>query len=265
MSYVDEQIEKLAELIVSSNNIIVFTGAGISTESGLRDFRGPNGIWTKSEDPTTMTFQKFLVDPEVRKRHWARYGSGEFHANIQPNRAHYAVAEMEKMGKLNCVITQNIDGLHQKAGNNPNNVIELHGTVTKAKCLECGKSYAIEEIRPRFDAGEESPNCRECGGLMKVATISFGQPMPVEETQEAQRRLARCDLCIVIGSTRLVYPAAHMPEIALSAGANLAIINMGNTPLDNMARVRISEKAGDIMEKVMRLVKQKMSGQYKKA
>ena len=258
MSNVDEQIEKLADLIVNSNNIIVFTGAGISTESGLRDFRGPNGIWTKSEDPTAMTFQKFLVDPAVRKCHWARYGSGEFQGNVQPNRAHYAIAEFEKLGKLDCVITQNIDGLHQKAGNNPDNVIELHGTVTKAKCLECGKSYPIEEVRPRLEAGEKSPNCSECGGLMKVATISFGQAMPVEETQEAQKRSAQCDLCIVIGSTLLVYPAAHMPEIALNAGARLAIINMGDTPLDDVAHVRISEKAGDVMEKVMQLVKQKM-------
>ena len=259
MAYVDEQIKKLADLIVNSNNIIVFTGAGISTESGLRDFRGPNGIWTKSEDPTAMTFQKFLIDPEVRKRHWARYGSGEFQGNVMPNRAHYAIAELEKMGKLNCVITQNIDGLHQKAGNNPNNVIELHGTVTKAKCLECGKSYPIEEVRPRLKAGEESPNCPECGGLMKVATISFGQAMPAEETEEAHERSAKCDLCIVIGSTLLVYPAAHMPEIALNAGAKLAIINMGDTSLDNVAHVRISEKAGDVMEKVMQLVKQKMT------
>jgi len=258
MSYVDEQIEKLADLIVDSNKIIVFTGAGISTESGLRDFRGPNGIWTKSEDPTALTFQKFLVNPEVRKRHWARYGSGEFQANVQPNRAHYAIAKLGKMGKLNCVITQNIDGLHQKAGNNPDNVIELHGTVTKAKCLECSKSYPIEEVRPRLEAGEESPDCPKCGGLMKVATISFGQAMPVEETQQAQQRSAQCDLCIVIGSTLLVYPAAHMPEIALNNGAKLAIINMGDTPLDDVAHVRISEKAGDVMEKVMQLVKQKM-------
>jgi NAD-dependent deacetylase len=259
VSYVNEQIEQLADLIVNSKNIVVFTGAGISTESGLRDFRGPNGIWTKSEDPTAMTFQKFLIDPAVRKKHWARYGSGEFGGNVQPNRAHYAIAELEKMDKLNCIITQNIDGLHQKAGSNPDNVIELHGTVTKAKCLECEKSYPIEEVRPRLEAGEESPNCLECGGLMKVATISFGQAMPFEETLEAQRRSAQCDLCIVIGSTLLVYPAAQMPEIALNAGAKLAIINMGDTPLDDVAHVRISEKAGDVMEKVMQLVKQKMS------
>ncbi|MFC1979244.1 NAD-dependent deacetylase, partial [Chloroflexota bacterium] len=248
----------LADLIVNSNRIVVFTGAGISTESGLRDFRGPNGIWTKSENPTAATFQKFLIDPEVRKRHWARYGSGEFQGNVKPNRAHHAITELEKMGKLNCVITQNIDGLHQKAGNNPDNVIELHGTVTKAKCLECGRSYPIEEMRPRLEAGEESPNCLECGGLMKVATISFGQAMPVEETQEAQQRSAECDLCIVIGSTLVVYPAAHMPEIALNAGAMLAIINIGDTPLDDVAHVRISEKAGDVMGKVMQMVKQKM-------
>lgn len=259
MTEIDEKIKALADLIVGSKKIMLFTGAGISTESGLRDFRGPNGIWTKSEDPTALTFQKFLVDVEVRKRHWKRYGSGEFQGNVQPNPAHYAIAELEKMGKLDCVITQNIDGLHQKAGNSPDKVIELHGTITKAKCLECGKSYPIEEVRPRLEAGEETPDCPSCHGLMKIATISFGQPMPVEETEEAQKRSGECDLCIVIGSTLLVYPAAHMPDIACQSGAKLVIINIGDTPLDQQAHIRISEKAGWVMSRTMELVRAKMN------
>ena len=259
MPELDKKIELLADLIIESNKIMVFTGAGISTESGLRDFRGPNGIWTKSEDPTALTFQKFLVDADVRKRHWRRYGSGEFQEDVKPNAGHYAIVELEKMGKLNAVVTQNIDGLHQKAGNSPEKVIELHGTITRAKCLECGRSYPIEEVRKRLEAGEETPDCPECHGLMKVATISFGQPMPVEETEEAHRQATICDLCIVIGSTLLVYPAAHIPQIAYENGAKLVIINMGETPMDNEADICIPAKSGEVLSKTMERVRAKMS------
>lgn len=257
-SDLEQQIEKAAELVLQARRIVVFTGAGISTESGIPDFRSPGGIWTRF-DPDEFTYQKFLTSPEARKKFWQLFRDKTFQG-AQPNAAHYAIAELERLGKLDCVITQNIDNLHQAAGNSPERVLELHGTMKYVKCLDCGKRYPREEIERLLDQEVETPRCNECQGLLKSATISFGEPMPVRETTEAQQRSMECDLFIVIGSSLVVYPAAYMPQYALQAGAKLILINLDATHLDSQAEVVIRGRAGEAMSRLLERVKAKMGG-----
>ena len=253
-----EELARIADLIVGSKRIVVFTGAGISTESGIPDFRGPDGLWTKV-DPNDFTYDKFVGDREARKRIWQMNTTMGFgFDNVDPNRAHDAVAELEKLGKLDCIITQNVDGLHQKAGNSEEKVLQLHGNMQWVKCLGCGVRHPFEEVRRWIEDGVEVPECAECGGILKPDAVFFGEAMPVRETMEAQRRASECDLCIVIGSTLTVYPAALMPQYAVSAGAKLVIINDGATELDHAAEVRISARAGEVMERAIARVKQKL-------
>jgi len=188
------KIDTAVEMTVQAKRIVVFTGAGISTESGISDFRSPGGIWDRF-NPDDFTYQKFLSGPEHREKYW------EFSKSIwptisqaEPNAGHYAIAELHHMGKLDCVITQNIDNLHQKSGVPEDRVIELHGTMKWVNCLQCDKRYPREEIQERVEGGEKVPLCDDCGGIMKPATIAFGQPMPVKETREAEARSAACDL-----------------------------------------------------------------------
>jgi NAD-dependent deacetylase len=249
-------IGEVAGLIVDSEKLVFFTGAGVSTESGIPDFRSPGGIWTKY-DPEDFTYQKFVSDPLARKKSWMLMQEGSI-VNAKPNRAHYAIAELEELGKLDCVITQNVDGLHQAANVSEDKVIELHGTWRWVKCLSCGRRYPSDDIRARVLAGDEEPVCEECKGMLKSATVLFGEAMPLEETAEAERRSRRCDLCIVIGSSLVVYPAAQMPFYALASGAKVVIINEGDTPMDDQAHVRIYEKAGEVMSRVMVQVKDRM-------
>jgi NAD-dependent deacetylase len=176
---------------------------------------------------------------------------------VEPNPAHYAVVELERMGKLDCVITQNIDNLHQKAGNSPELVIELHGTAMYVVCLNCGKRWPRAEIQEWLEAGVEIPHCDKCDGIMKSATVSFGQPMPEKETLEAQMRSQQAEVFIVVGSSLVVYPAAHMPLLAKQSGTKLIIINLGETPLDIYADVLIRDKAGESMKRLIERVKAK--------
>lgn len=253
-----ELIEEAAELIINARKIVVFTGAGVSTESGIPDFRSPGGIWTKFS-PDDFTYQKFLKDPEVRKRNWQMFSMFRMMDLVEPNPAHYAVAELDKLGKLDCVITQNVDGLHQKAGVPEEKVIELHGTTKWVKCLSCGKRYPVGEIAKRLEEGVEEPVCDDCGGMLKSATISFGEPMPIEETAEAGRRSRECDLMLVLGSSLVVYPAAYMPIYAMEAGAKLVFINVGTTSMDNYAHVLIDGKVGEVLPKIVELVKSRIA------
>jgi len=248
--------EAIACLLIDTRRVVVFTGAGISTESGIPDFRSPGGIWTKY-NPEDFTYQKFISKPETRRLTWQRFRDIPW-TKVQPNAAHFAVAEMEKLGKLDCVITQNVDGLHRLAGNSADRVIELHGTVRWVVCLNCGKRWPREEIEGWLDRGVEIPLCDSCGGLLKSATISFGQAMPVRETEEAEERSRRCDLFIVIGSSLVVYPAAYMPVYAVQSGAKLVIINRDPTPLDSQAAVVVHAGAGDVMTEVLENVKAKL-------
>jgi NAD-dependent deacetylase len=252
------QIDRASDMVLHSQRIVVFTGAGVSTESGIPDFRSPGGIWERF-DPEEFTYQKFLTSPESRRLFWQLFRDKTF-ISARPNPAHNAIAELERMGKLDCVITQNIDNLHQEAGNSPERVIELHGTMKYCKCLDCGKRFPREEIETMLDQGMETPRCNECNGLVKSATIAFGEAMPARETAEAQRRSTECDLFITIGSSLVVYPAAYMPRYALQSGARLIIINLDETHLDSQAEVVIRARAGDAMSRILERVRSRMGG-----
>jgi NAD-dependent deacetylase len=255
----EQLVSELADLIVQSKLIVAFTGAGISTESGLPDFRGPDGLWTKF-DPSDFTYQKYVSDPEARKRLWQMNKvMGLAWGEIQPNLAHEALAELERIGKLDCVITQNVDGLHQRAGNSEDRVFQLHGNMQWVKCLSCGSRHGYEEVERWLQHGLEVPECVQCGGILKPDAVFFGEAMPVRETMEAERRSRMCDLCIVIGSSLTVYPAGLMPQYALSSGAKLAIVNEGETELDQAAHVRIWAKAGEVMYSAVKQVKERLS------
>ncbi len=255
-----DKIDIAADIILESERIVVFTGAGISTESGVADFRSPGGIWDRF-DPNELNYQKFLSSELSREKYW------EFSrllwpaiANAKPNRGHYAIAELYQIGKLDCVITQNIDNLHQKSGVPEESIIELHGTMKWVICLECGKRYPREQIQSRLESGERVPRCDVCGGIMKPATISFGQAMPERETSEAEIRAASCNLFLVAGSSLVVYPAAQMPLIAKNSGAKLVIINLTPTPHDRYADIVICEKTGQALPQVVEQVKAKLRG-----
>jgi len=246
-------------MIIQSKKLVVFTGAGISTESGVSDFRSPGGIWSRF-DPGELNFQNFMASEAGREKYW------EFSKSLwltivdaKPNPGHYAIAELHRLGKLDCVITQNIDSLHQKSGVPEEKVIELHGTLKWVTCLECGQRYPREEIQARLDSGIKVPRCDSCGGIMKPATISFGQPMPERETGQAKIKAAACDLFLAAGSSLVVYPAAQMPLIAKDSGARLVIINLTPTPHDRYADIVIHEKTGPVLSQIVDQLKAKLS------
>ncbi len=255
MSY---QANQAAELIVKSRKVVAFTGAGISTESGIPDFRSPGGIWSKY-DPEDFTFQKFVTEPQTRRKIWGMLIESGLLINAQPNPAHYALAELERLGKLDCVVTQNVDNLHQKAGNSPEKVFELHGNMRQALCLKCDRRFPMEDIIKKLKESFQSPECSHCGGIIKPDAVFFGEPLPEKILKEAISRSRHCDLFMVIGSTLVVYPAAFIPMYAKEAGAKLIIINLSPTPLDAQATVLIRGKAGEVMTKIMEKVKNKLS------
>jgi NAD-dependent deacetylase len=247
----DAMVNRVAEWIVGAKRLVVFTGAGVSTESGIADFRSPGGIWERY-DPEDFTFQRFVANEESRIKYWAM--STELYGTLKaarPNAAHTAIAGLEGMGRLDCVITQNIDGLHQASGVSPDRVIELHGTALVVGCLSCGKRYERDRIQERIAAGVQSPRCDDCQGLLKPATISFGQAMPEQETNEAFRRAAQCDLFLVVGSSLVVQPAASLPLAAKRAGAALVIVNRDPTPYDALAVAVIHGSAGSVLERIV--------------
>ncbi len=251
----EDQITRVARMINKAKKIVVFVGAGLSTESGIPDFRSPGGVWDRY-DPEDFYFQNFVSDQSKREKYWEM--ATEMYAamkDAKPNAGHAAVAELERLGKLDCLITQNIDGLHFKAGNSEKKVLELHGTAMHVACLDCRKRYERGLIQDRIAAGEKAPRCDACGGLLKPATISFGQAMPERETAEAFRRSAECDLFIVIGSSLVVYPAAQMPVVAKQSGSRLVIINRDETACDRRADIIIKGQAGTIMAAIMQEVK----------
>ncbi|MBI3835051.1 MAG: Sir2 family NAD-dependent protein deacetylase [Planctomycetes bacterium] len=228
-----EDVKKLAEWIADARSTVAFTGAGISTESGIPDFRSPGGVWSRHKQ---VMYDEFLNSREARARYWKmRIEAYREFAAAQPNAGHLALAELESTGRLQAVITQNIDGLHQLAGSK--RVIELHGTARKIACVNCGKEWEPEEVHALIDAGNEAPDCDECAAPLKSKTISFGQAMPIEEMAEAERLAMRSDLFLAIGSSLVVEPAASLPRIAALNGATLVIINRDPTPLDCYARL----------------------------
>jgi NAD-dependent deacetylase len=253
-----KQIEEVVRLILISKRIVVFAGAGLSTESGIPDFRSPGGVWDRY-DPEDFSFQNFLSSEASREKYWQMATEMyEPMKKAQPNFAHLAIAEMERLGKLDCVITQNIDGLHFKAGNSEDKVIQLHGTAMYVSCLTCSKRYDRDEIQERLRKGLKAPYCDACGGPLKPATISFGQSMPEKETQEAYHRSSLSDLFVVIGSSLVVQPAASMPLVAKRNGAKLVIINRDPTSYDDMADLVIHGQAGPIMDSILKEVKKRI-------
>jgi len=207
-------------------------------------------------DPEDFTIQRFVARPEVRKMQWKMLAEGGLIKDVRPNTAHYAIAELEKLGKLDCIVTQNIDNLHELAGNDPGIIFELHGNMQYVRCLGCRRRWPMAEILARL-AVEELPVCEHCQGILKPDAVFFGESLPQLVFSEAAGRAAKCDLCIVIGSTLVVYPAAQIPVYACDAGAKLVIINIGATPMDARAAVRIDGKAGETMAKVLEYVKKK--------
>jgi NAD-dependent deacetylase len=243
MTAADQDIQRARELLKKAARIVAFSGAGVSTESGLADFRSPGGLWERYR---IVTFQEFLASRENRVEYWSMRRElipGLLAA--RPNPAHHALAQLEGQGKLQRIITQNIDGLHQAAGNQK--VIELHGTNVTASCLSCSKQWSIAAIQQRLEADDLDPHCDECNGLIKPDTVSFGQSMPVEAMDFAYQACANCDLFLMIGSSLEVQPANQFPLIAHQAGANLIFINRTATPYDHLAAVGFSASASEIM------------------
>ena len=239
------QIDELRQLLNEAKRAVVFTGAGISTESGIPDFRSPGGIWAKYQP---IMFEDFISSEEMRRESWRRrIAMRETFTTSEPNRGHRAVAELVRQGKVSGVITQNIDGLHQASGVPDEQIIELHGNATYAKCLDCGDRYELEPILAAFEGDETLPVCRRCEGIVKTATISFGQAMPEDEMMRAQEETLACDLFLVMGSSLVVYPAAGFPLAAKQNGANLVIINRDATDQDPVADLVVNAQIGETL------------------
>jgi len=236
---------RLAELIEQAEVALPFTGAGISTECGIPDFRSPGGLWAKYRP---IPFDEFVADREARNESWRRrFAMEEAFAAARPGRGHRALASLYRAGKAPAVITQNIDNLHQHSGIGADDVVELHGNTTYASCLACGRRYEIAWVRERFAAaGERAPDCA-CGGFIKTATISFGQSMPKTELQRADAMTRGCDLFLAIGSSLVVWPAAGLPLIAKQSGARLAILNREPTEFDQIADLVIHDDIGHVL------------------
>lgn len=250
-----DKIEQVAGIIVQSQKIVVFTGAGISTESGIPDFRSPGGIWDQY-DPNELTWHKFLTTQSSREKYWERQKNlWPLISKAEPNAGHRAIDALHRMGKLDCIITQDGDSLHQRSGIPDDMVIELHGTWTKALCLDCGSTYPMDDIFLRLEAGEKVPLCEKCGGIMKPDVIQFGQQLPEGKINEAQKRVTECDLLMSCGSSLVVYPAAQMPLLAKEHGAKLVIINLQPTSHDRYADVVINEKLGPTLTDIISQVK----------
>ena len=242
--------DRLAEDLKKASRVVVFTGAGISTESGIPDFRSPGGVWTKMKP---IYFQEFVGSEAKRREAWTRVFSGAAGwVGKEPNAGHFAVARLIASGKASAVITQNVDNLHQASGVPDNKVIELHGNASYAKCLGCGLRHELEELRPIFVDRGEIPVCRDCGELVKTATISFGQQMPAEPMDRAEEETFACDLFLVLGSSLVVTPAALFPVKAKRNGARLVILNRDETPLDSIADLVLNEEIGPTMTAAMR-------------
>lgn len=246
-------LDRLADLIIAARRPVVFTGAGVSTESGIPDFRSPGGIWDRY---APIEYQDFLANPEMRRETWQR-GLHTYPVvqTAEPNAAHLALAELERLGKLDTLITQNVDGLHARAGNSAERIVELHGNAHGVRCLRCDKRYERVKVQEWVIGGEKEPPCRACGGTLKPTTISFGEDMPVEAMMRAYAASRACDLFVVVGSSLVVYPAAGLPEQALRAGADLAIVNASETPLDRHATVLLEGKAGEVLPIVVARVR----------
>jgi len=248
----NEKITRIASKIQEGGKNVVFTGAGISTESGIPDYRSQGGIWDKFRP---VYFDEFMSSKESRVEYWRRWG--ELYQGItkaEPNAAHLSLARLNEIGLLQAVVTQNIDGLHQASGLPDEKIIELHGNTCRIRCMSCRKIFPTAKVQQRLKTGDPAPQC-ECGGFLKPDTISFGQAMPVAEVEKSVTLSSQCDFFLIVGSTLVVQPAAQMPVYAKNNGAFLAIINLSDTPCDDICDVLIREKAGDVLQQIINEVK----------
>ena len=245
-SYGDDVV-RARVLLEQARRVVVLTGAGISTDSGIADFRGPQGVWTKNPEAEKMaTLQAYVSDPELRARSWQnRLTSPMWSAS--PNAAHRALVDLERSGRLDLLVTQNIDGLHQKAGSDPARMVEIHGTSLEVMCLSCGDRQPAEPVHDRVRAGEADPTCAICGGILKSATISFGQSLVAEDLIRAEEAAANCDVLLAVGSTLAVFPAAGLVPVAVRHGAVTIIVNGEPTDMDSLADVVLRESIGDCL------------------
>jgi NAD-dependent deacetylase len=244
-------VARARALLEQARRVVVLTGAGISTDSGIADFRGPQGVWTKNPEAEKMaTLQAYVSDPELRARSWQnRLTSPMWSA--APNAGHRALVDLERSGRLDLLVTQNIDGLHQKAGSDPARMVEIHGTSLEVMCLSCGDRQAAEPVHDRVRAGEADPACTLCGGILKSATISFGQSLVAEDLVRAEEAAAQCDLLLAVGSTLAVFPAAGLVPVAVRHGAVAIIVNGEPTDMDSLADVVLRESIGDCLPALM--------------
>jgi NAD-dependent deacetylase len=249
-------VDAIADLLRSAQRIVVLTGAGISTGSGIPDFRGPEGVWTK--DPGAerrATIQHYVADEEHRKRTWRGRVDGDmWRGTGEPNAGHYALADLEQRAALDTLVTQNVDGLHHLAGNSPEKIVEIHGNVREVKCLSCGWHGPMEETVDRVRAGEEDPACLSCGGMLKSATISFGENLVPADLERSQLAAANADLFLAIGTSLVVYPVAGLPQLALRNGAALVVLTGEETPYDEYATVVLRDRLEVVLPRIVEAV-----------
>jgi NAD-dependent protein deacetylase/lipoamidase len=247
-------IEQIAAWIRDAGHVVALTGAGISTDSGIPDFRGPNGVWTTTPGAEKLaTLQHYMSSRAARVETW-RLRLDHPAWTAQPNPGHLALAELERSGKLARLITQNIDGLHQAAGSRPERLIEIHGTMREVMCMACGERAPMERALARVRAGEDDPECRTCGGILKSATISFGQNLVESDVHAAQRAAAGADVFLAVGTSLVVFPVAYLPQIALDNGARLVIVNREPTPYDSLAAAVIRDPISNALPALAELV-----------
>jgi NAD-dependent deacetylase len=247
----DEQIKSVREWVAKSQRIVALTGAGISTESGIPDFRGPQGLWTKNPKAEKLSdIRYYMADPEVRRLSWQqRLSHPAWQA--KPNAGHLALVALEQRGRLHALITQNIDGLHQAAGNSMEKVIEVHGTMREVVCMRCGWRGPMQATLDRVRGGEEDPSCTSCGGILKSATISFGQALVPEVIDRAMRAAEKTDLLLAIGTTLSVYPVASVVPLAKAARAHVVILNAQPTPMDDLADTVLRGSIGEVLPQLL--------------
>lgn len=240
------------QILDRATAVAVLTGAGISTDSGIPDFRGPNGVWTKNPAAEKASnIRHYVSDPEVRRANWERRASGEMWADVEPNDGHRALVTLERRGKLHTLVTQNVDELHQRAGSSPEKVVEIHGTTRKVGCLDCDWRAEMTVVLDRVRAGEQDPHCEACGGILKSATISFGQSLIAEDLQRAEIAASECDVFLAVGSSLAVFPVNETVAIAKNSGAALIIVNLEPTPYDRYADVVLRESISEVLPEIV--------------
>jgi len=247
----ERRIAQARTWLDAAQRVVVLTGAGISTDSGIPDFRGPQGLWTRDPEAEKLaTIHHYLADPEVRRRAWrSRLESPAWTAT--PNAGHRALVELERRGKLDTLITQNVDGLHQAAGTSPERLVEIHGTMREVVCLDCGDRMPTEQVLARVRAGEPDPACLTCGGILKTATVSFGQPLDPARLARAQAAARRCDLLLAVGTKLSVWPVAGVVPLAKEAGARVVIVNGEPTDMDGLADLVLRGAISDILPRLV--------------